>query len=79
MNGFLIDTNVISEFSRPKPDPKVIHWLETADTELLFASVLTFGEIRLGIEDLPSSKRRTALEEWLERASLSGSNLISCR
>ena len=72
MSGFLIDTNVISEFIRPKPDPKVIHWLEMADPELLFASVVTFGEIRLGIEDLPLSKRRTALEEWLEQGADSG-------
>jgi predicted nucleic acid-binding protein len=63
----LIDTNVISEFVRPKPDVKVIQWLEMADPELLFASVVTFGEIRLGIEDLPPGKRRTALEDWLEQ------------
>jgi predicted nucleic acid-binding protein len=67
VSGFLIDTNVISEFIRPRPDAKVIHWLEMADPELLFASVVTFGEIRLGIEDLPLSKRRAALEEWLEQ------------
>jgi predicted nucleic acid-binding protein len=42
-------------------------WLEAADPERLFASVVTFGEIRLGIEDLPVSKRRTALEHWLEQ------------
>ncbi len=64
MSQFLIDTNVISEFVRPQPDPRVVAWLDAADPESLFASVVTFGEIRLGIEDLPVGKRRAALEEW---------------
>ncbi len=64
--GFLIDTNVISEFVRPKPSLQVKRWFEFADPESLFASVVTFGEIRLGIEDLPVGKRRAALEQWLE-------------
>ena len=51
MKGFLVDTNVISEFIKPQPDSRVIKWLETADPESLFASVVTFGEIKLGIED----------------------------
>jgi toxin FitB len=67
VSGFLVDTNVVSEFIRPQPDSRVIRWLEAADSESLFASVVTFGEIRLGIEDLPVSKRRAALEEWLEQ------------
>ena len=67
MSGFLVDTNVVSEFIRPQPDSRVIRWLEAADPESLFASVVSFGEIRLGIEDLPVSKRPAALEEWLER------------
>ena len=45
----------------------MIHWLDAANPEFLFVSVVTFGEIRLGIEDLPVGKRRTALEEWFER------------
>ena len=67
MSGFLVDTNVVSEFIRPQPDSRVIRWLDAADPESLFAGVVTFGEIRLGIEDLPASKRRAALEEWLEQ------------
>ena len=42
-------------------------WLEAADTDSLYASVLTFGEIRFGVELLPPSKRRTQLELWLDR------------
>ena len=64
--GFLIDTNVVSEFVRPDPSLQVRRWVEAADPESLFASVITFGEIRLGIEDLPAGKRRAALAHWLE-------------
>jgi predicted nucleic acid-binding protein len=63
----LIDTNVVSEFIKPQPDSNVIRWLEAADPESLFASVITFGEIRLGIEDLAPGKRRTDLEQWLDQ------------
>ena len=65
MTGFLLDTNVLSEFSRRgTPDEHVDRWLKSALDEALFASVLTFGEIRRGIELLPFGKRRTQLEHW---------------
>jgi predicted nucleic acid-binding protein len=69
MSGFLLDTNVISEFARRdnKPEQRVKQWLEAADPDSLYASVLTFGEIRRGIEKLPPGKRRTHLETWLEK------------
>lgn len=69
MSGFLLDTNVISEFIRPdnKPDPRVKQWLEAADQDLLYASVLTFGEVRKGIEKLQPGKRRSLLETWFAR------------
>jgi len=68
MSGFLLDTNVLSEFNRRgDPNPAVKQWLEVADTRSLYASVLTFAEIRFGVELLPTSKRRTLLEEWLDR------------
>lgn len=65
MSGFLIDTNVISEFVNPDPNPNVVVWFQAADPDTLYASVVTVGEIRLGIENLPVSKRRTELELWL--------------
>jgi predicted nucleic acid-binding protein len=65
-NRFLIDTNVVSEFVKPQPSPDVRLWFESTDPSSLFASVITVGEIRLGIEDLPPGKRRTDLEQWLE-------------
>ena len=66
MSGFLVDTNGISEFVRPQPNERVTRWLDAADPESLFVSVITFGEIRLGLEDLPARRRRAALEEWFE-------------
>jgi predicted nucleic acid-binding protein len=63
--GFLLDTNVLSEFARAQPaDEQVDGWLKATPEETLFASVLTFAEIRRGIELLPVGKRRDQLEEW---------------
>lgn len=57
MAGFLLDTNVVSEFKRRgDPDPQVAAWLRAADPDMLLASVLSFGEIRKGIEGLASSR-----------------------
>src|SRR6202171_4356222 len=66
MSGFLLDTNCISELVRPKPEPRVMEWIDAADEGMLYLSVLTFGEIRKGLAALPQGKRRTHLETWLE-------------
>lgn len=67
MNGFLVDTNVLSEFSRKgTPDQRVKNWLKAATPGSLYVSILTLAEIRRGIELLPPSKRRDRLEQWLE-------------
>jgi len=67
MSRFLLDTNVLSEFNRRgEPDYYVKRWLTAADTNSLHASVITFAEIRFGIELLSPSKRRTQLEQWIE-------------
>jgi len=66
MNGFLLDTNCISELVRIKPEPCVTHWIESVDEELLYLSVLTLGEIRKGLACLPKLDRRLRLETWLE-------------
>lgn len=65
MSGFLLDTNVVSELVRPKPEPKVRAWIETTDENLLYLSVLTLGEIRKGITSLTNATRRVTLEAWL--------------
>jgi toxin FitB len=67
VTSFLLDTNVLSEFSRTgEPDQHVDRWLKTTAEESLYASVLTFAEIRRGIELLRSGKRCTQLEQWQE-------------
>jgi len=66
MSGFLLDTNVLSELTRITPDSRVAAWLQTVPEEELHVSVLTLGEIRKGIELLPSGKRRDQFERWLE-------------
>ena len=52
MSGFLLDTNCISELVRPRPDRRVLEWLDDADEHVLFLSVLTLGEIRRGVAGL---------------------------
>ena len=67
MTGYLLDTNVLSEFKRRgEPDPLVRGWLRATDPDALWVSVLSVGEIRKGIERLAAGKRRTELEQWLE-------------
>jgi predicted nucleic acid-binding protein len=66
MNGFLLDTNVPSELTRPHPQPGVCHWLDNADDERLYLSVVSLGEILKGITVLPASKRRSGLQQWLD-------------
>jgi len=67
VSAFLLDTNVISELIKPKPEPKVTTWIDGTDEELLFLSVLTLGEIRKGVVLLPRSARRNSLEAWLSK------------
>ena len=67
MSGFLLDTNIISELVKPKPEAKVTTWIEDTDESLLYLSGLTLGEIRRGIAGLPQSRRRATLEAWLDK------------
>jgi predicted nucleic acid-binding protein len=67
VSGFLLDTNVISELIKARPDANVTAWVEATDESLLYLSVLTLGEIRRGIASLPQSRRRATLEAWLDR------------
>lgn len=63
---YLLDTNVVSEWVRPRPDPGVMAFLSSTDEDLLFLSVITLAELRRGVERLPSGRRRAALNDWLE-------------
>ena len=62
---FLLDTNVISEATRPRPDANVVAWLAAADEDRLFLSVATLAEINRGIEGMPTGKNQRRLRDWL--------------
>jgi predicted nucleic acid-binding protein len=64
--GFLLDTNVPSELTRPKPDPRVAQWLENTDDELMYVSVISIGEVCKGFTVHPEEHRRASLRQWLE-------------
>lgn len=66
MNGYLLDTNIPSEFSRDRPEPRVVQWLKSQAPLRLFLSVVTIGEIRNGLAVLPHSRRRADLETWFQ-------------
>lgn len=63
---FLLDTNVVSEWTKPKPDAGVVAWCASVDEDRTFISVITIAELRYGIERLTAGRRRVRLEEWLE-------------
>jgi len=65
VTGWLLDTNVISELRRPRPEPKVVSFVHAQPLDALFVSVVTLAEIRFGIELLPEAVRRAELAAWL--------------
>lgn len=65
MSGWLIDTNVLSELRRPKPNRNVVEFFSTQPLDRLYVSVVTFAEIRFGIELMKDVARRMELNDWL--------------
>ena len=65
MTGWLLDTNVLSELRRPRPDARVRKFIVGQRLEDLFVSTVTFAEIRFGIEIVSDPIRRAELTEWL--------------
>ena len=63
---YLVDANVLSEPTKPNPDPAVIEWLRTQEREIAVDPVI-LGELRFGILILPKGRKRTALEHWFDR------------
>jgi len=64
--SFLLDTNVVSEWIRPDPDPGVVRWLAEVDEDRVFLSVITLAELRFGIERMIEGRRRQRLTDWLQ-------------
>jgi predicted nucleic acid-binding protein len=67
VRGWLLDTNVISELRRPRPNPRVLKFVADQPGTLLFTTDVTFGEIRYGIEQLDDIGLRTDIHLWLDR------------
>jgi predicted nucleic acid-binding protein len=65
VTGWLLDTNILSELRRPRPEPKVIAFVEAQPLQSLYISTVTLPEIRFGIELLPDAGRRLELNNGL--------------
>lgn len=61
----LLDTNVLSEVTRPAPDTRVLDWLDGLDEDRSFISVVSIAEIRRGVALMDEGRKREALAEWL--------------
>lgn len=68
MNGWLLDTNVVSELKKPRPSRAVLDWMRAAGSANLFLSSITFAEIRFGIEMQGDPNARSQLASWLDAA-----------
>lgn len=64
---YLLDTCVLSETVKPKPDEHVLHWFHETDRMLMYTPAVVLGELRKGIVRMPQGLRRNLLEGWLER------------
>ena len=73
---YLVDTNVLSESTKPVPDERVLEWLETHEP-LVRVSVISLGEIHYGIELLTAGRKQSDLRKWLKelRATFADSTL----
>lgn len=75
---YLLDTNVVSELRRPRPDPAVVAWIEDVHSENLHLSAVTIGEIQAGIEltRRQDAAKAKEIETWLDRV-LSTYNVLA--
>jgi len=65
VKGWLLDTNVLSELRRPKPEPKVVAFVTAQPLDRLYVSTVTLAEIRFGIELVGDATKRAELGDWL--------------
>jgi len=63
--SYLLDTNAVSEWVRPRPDPGIVRWLDEVDEDRTYLSVITLGELRKGVDRLADGRRRGRLDQWL--------------
>ena len=77
--SYLLDTNVVSEIVRKKPDANVTRWVESVPDAALHLSVISLGEIRHGVEAVRNDARKERLRVWLEHDLVIGSGVASSR
>jgi hypothetical protein len=65
VNGWLLDTNIVSELRKPRPEPRVVSFVARQSLDSLFLSEVTFAEIRFGIERIADPARRAEINDWL--------------
>ena len=66
--NYLLDTCLISELAKAKPNGRVVDWVLGENETSFYISVLTFGELHKGVEKLPESKKKKELRNWIESA-----------
>ncbi|MFZ0394629.1 MAG: type II toxin-antitoxin system VapC family toxin [Terracidiphilus sp.] len=66
MTGYLLDSNVVSNSTKPVPSPFLAAWMADQDSKKLFLASVTIGEIWRGILELPAGRKRRELEEWFQ-------------
>ena len=64
----VLDTNVVSEFMKARPDPNVLAWIDSQLTSSLFVTTITEAEVRTGIAYLPEGRRQRGLTAAADRA-----------
>jgi len=62
---YLVDTNVISEMTKKRPDNNIMKWLENTATADMFISVISIGELVYGVAKLSDGTKKTELSAWL--------------
>jgi predicted nucleic acid-binding protein len=63
--SFLLDTNAVSEWVKPRPNPGLVAWMEATDEDRIFISVISLAELRYGVERRATGRHRSRLEQWL--------------
>jgi predicted nucleic acid-binding protein len=63
---YLLDTSAVSELVRPKPEARVVRWIDERDESELFLSVMTIGELHNGIALLAAGPRKNRLQNWVD-------------
>lgn len=66
MGDYLADTNLLSELVKPLANDKVVRWFRQVGPARLFVSVISLGEIRVGIAQLPESRKKQVLDDWFQ-------------